>query len=105
MKSKFTLLLFLFAAFITAQAQDDTQDGLSYVGKSDQKITVPSLASRSNLETPIFQTTPPQDGRSAKVNVIPGKDPQTKNAKFMVFVLFAIRFLNRCFFCLFQKSF
>ena len=82
MKSKFTLLLFLFAAFITAQAQDDTQDGLSYVGKSAEKITVPSLASRSNLETPIFQTSPPQDGRSAKVNVIPGKDPQTRNDYF-----------------------
>ena len=82
MKSKITLILFLFGAFFTAQAQDQTQDGLSYVGKSADKVTVPSLASRSNLETPVLQTSPPQDGRSAKVNVIPGKDPQTKNDYF-----------------------
>lgn len=60
MKSKFTLMLFLFGAFFTTQAQDQTQDGLSYVGKSAEKVTVPSLASRSNLETPIFQTSPPK---------------------------------------------
>ncbi|MGK0385501.1 MAG: hypothetical protein ACI849_000103 [Patiriisocius sp.] len=82
MKTKMTLILFFFAAFFVAQAQDNQETGLTYVGESSQKFTMPSLASRSNLEQPVFSSKPPQDGRSAKVNVIPEKDPQRTNDYF-----------------------
>lgn len=74
--------MFLFATFFVVQAQENEQAGLTYVGESNEKFTMPSLASRSNLEQPVFSAKPPQDGRSAKVEAIPEKDPQTTNDYF-----------------------
>ncbi len=78
MKLKMTMFLALFAMIFagTAQAQET---GANYVGESSQKRVVPSLASRSNLQPAVKRTTPPNDGRSAKVEVVPMKDPQTAN--------------------------
>ncbi len=80
MKLKMTLFLFVFATLFVTNVQGQNDSGLNYVGTSSTHRYVPSFASRASEIMPaIKRTTPPNDGRSAKVNVIPNKDPQTAN--------------------------
>ena len=82
LKLKLTLFLALFVFVYEGMAQEHQAVGVNYVGTSTQKRVVPSFASRTNLEAAVLRTTEPNDGRSAKVEVVPGKDPQTTSDYF-----------------------
>lgn len=75
----------LLALGFSATAQQDNQGGsLEYVGTAASMRIVPSMASRSStlIPAPAWSGQEPQDGkyvRGVKVEVVPGKDPQTEN--------------------------
>lgn len=71
------MVLAMFALIFAGTLQGQ-ETGVNYVGESSQLRVVPSLASR-NVQPAVKRTSPPNDGRSAKVEVVPMKDPQTAN--------------------------
>ncbi len=60
-----------------------SQSGPTIVGKADKMVVIPSLESRTHLEPQSMEKKEMQDGRSSRVDVTIGKDPQTHDDFFV----------------------
>ncbi len=80
MKLTYTLLTFLFLASIGVNAQDTDLSKPFYKGTIGNVTYVPSINSRlAELPSYVDSNEEAQDGRSSRIKVIPGKDPQTQD--------------------------
>ncbi|MCZ6593290.1 MAG: proprotein convertase P-domain-containing protein [Bacteroidetes bacterium] len=84
MKLTYTLLSFLFLVSLGVNAQETDPTKPFYIGTIGSMTYVPSINSRlADLPNYIDKNEEAKDGRSSRVKVIPGKDPQTQDDYFV----------------------